>query len=100
MHQYNIIAGRNHAIRRANRHDFLYKKTGEKGDQKISVLILCYNDTTQFFHMLDRLEKETKGNEFMITIVQNSDREDSKKIFDERIAHYTNITVLYPISNL
>lgn len=62
--------------------------------------MLCYNNTDQFFSMLDRLDREPRRKDFMVTIVQNSDSEEAKKIFDERISQYDNITVLYPISNL
>ena len=62
--------------------------------------MLCYNDTEQFFKALDHLNKDPQRDSFMVTIVQNSDREESLRAFEERIATYSHITVLYPVQNL
>lgn len=100
MHSYDIISNKNLAIRRSNRQHFVRRIDGEKWDQTVSILMLCYNHIDQFFSMLDRLDKEPRRKDFMVTIVQNSDKEEAKKIFDERITKYDHITVIYPISNL
>lgn len=100
MHHYEIIAAKNNAIRRTNRRRFVAKMTGEKSSQKISILMLCYNNTDQFFAALDRLQQEELRSEFMITIVQNSDNESSLQDFENRISNYSDVTVLYPVANL
>lgn len=62
--------------------------------------MLCYNHIDQFFTALDRVDREPRRKNFVITIVQNSDQDDAKKAFEERISSYKNINVLYPKHNL
>lgn len=100
MHQYEILSNKNHAIRRSNRQSFVRTIVGEKWTEQVNVLILCYNNTEQLFALLDRLDKEPRRKDFMVTIVQNSDNEEAKKNFDEKISQYENITIIYPIANL
>lgn len=98
---YVISENNNHAVRRTNRREFLHRE--EKIDIKqtsIGLLVLCYNNTDQFFRLLDRLNLEPERDKFTITIVQNSDNEKAIIAFDEQIKKYENITVLYPITNL
>ncbi len=100
MLQYNIVTGKNGTVRRSNRQSFLDRAIQTEWDEKISLLMLCYNHIDQFFTALDRVDREPRRKNFVITIVQNSDQDDAKKAFEERISSYKNINVLYPKHNL
>ena len=66
----------------------------------ISILILCYNNTDNFFALLDTLHRESQRNAFMITIVQNSDKAEAIEVFNQKIVEYKGVTVIHPIHNL
>lgn len=101
MHSYEFSTGPHHALRRTNRRSFLGRvHTSGNDTYAASVLILCYNDVEQFFRALDHLDRDPGRSSFMVTIVQNSDREESLRAFEERITKYENVTVLYPVENV
>lgn len=88
-------------LRRENRESFV-RTTETMGSvhTKISVLMLCYNHLEQFFSLLDHIDRDPQRDSFTITIVQNSDRQESLDAFEKRIINYNNITVIYPTHNL
>ncbi len=101
LRPYVITENNNHAVRRTNRQHFLH--TSNIIDPKlhtISILVLCYNNTDQFFRLLDRLNLEPQRDKFAITIVQNSDDEKARIAFDEQIKKYEDVVILYPVNNL
>lgn len=88
-------------LRWENRSLFLRTETSRLEETyTTSVLMICYNNTDQFFRLLDTIAKETWRDQFAITVVQNSDKQEALRTFEEKITSYTNITVLYPVHNL
>lgn len=97
---YSVIES-HYRKRWRNRNDFIHHTVNNTTKQHThTLLILCYNNIDQFFGLLEHISQEPLYEDFAITIIQNSDKQESIDAFEKRIWLYKETIVIYPIENI